>query len=58
MSDYQNFVNFLTAAQRGRTNTTPKAAPRTKATPPRSPASTITSDAILRREINNLCNGR
>ena len=57
MSDYLNFVNFLTAAQRGRTNTTPKATPRTKATPPRSPA-TNNSDDILRREIINIFNGR
>ena len=57
MTDYQNFCNFLTAAQRGRTNTMPKtkAKPRT---PPRSSATNTTSDAILRREILNIFNGR
>ena len=57
MTDYQQFVNYLTAAQRGRTNTSHKTTPpRTKATPPRSPVST--SDAILKREIINIFNGR
>jgi len=57
MTDYQNFCNFLTAAQRGRTNTMPKISPtRTKAKPTR-PAN-ITSDDLLRREILDLFNGR
>lgn len=55
MSDYQNFVNYLVAAQRGRRSSTPKAAPRTKPTPPRSSAN---SDAILKREIINIFNGK
>ena len=58
MSDYQNFVNYLVAAQRGRRSSTPKAAPRTKATPPRSSATNTTSAAILRREIINIFNGK
>jgi len=61
MTDYQNFCNFLTAAQRGRTNTTPKISPtRTKAkpTPPRSSDTNANSDAILRREIINIFNGQ
>jgi len=57
MSDYQNFCAYLTAAQRGRHNSTPKITPpRAKPTAPRSSATT--SDAILRREIISIFNGR
>jgi len=57
MNDYQSFCNFLTAAQRGRSNTTPKTTPpRAKAKPTR-PAN-VSSDAVLKQEIINLFNGR
>lgn len=57
MSDYSNFVNFLTAAQRGRHNSTPKITPpRAKPTAPRSPATT--SDAVLKAELIAMFNGR
>jgi hypothetical protein len=57
MNDYQNFVKYLTTAQRGHRN------PQAKVTPPRAkpmPArpANINSDAILRREIISIFNGR
>lgn len=59
MNDYQNFVKYLTTAQRGHRNPQAKVTPpRAKATTPRSSATNTTSDAILRREIINIFNGR